>query len=363
MTEDELFGTARNIISAILAKIHTLEWTQTLLDNPVSDVTLDLNWYGLQTVASGYFKGWLSSLVKGAIKYVIDDKVPSVFGTNYTTEQTLFNTPFYMTEEFVSVYRMHTLLPDEMILEGGETFSLQELAFTDARKLVADPSKTTATLLQAFARAPAQTLSLKNYPKSLFNLQIGNGEKINLAEIDISRDRARGIPRYNVSIIVDWRILPFLLITFNTSYPKMHVLSHHSRWSTLPQDARRQLLLTPYKSIDDLTSDEDEREMLKSVYTDIEQVDFFVGCLADKDRPEGFAFGIVPYHIFVVMASRRLLSDRFFQEGLTEENYSEIGLTYLMETTFHDILSRQFPNIKDKIPRNPFSNNWEFELV
>ena len=133
--------------------------------------------------------------------------------------------------------------------------------------------------------------------------------------------------------------------------------------STLPQDARRQLLLTPYKSIDDLTSDEDEREMLKSVYTDIEQVDFFVGCLADKDRPEGFAFGIVPYHIFVVMASRRLLSDRFFQEGLTEENYSEIGLTYLMKTTFHDILSRQFPNIKGTIPRNPFSNEWEFELV
>jgi len=217
MTEDELFGTARNIISATLAKIHTLEWTQTLLDNPVSDVTLDLNWYGLQTVASEYFKGWPSSLVKGAIKYVIDDKVPSVFGTNYTTEQTLFNTPFYMTEEFVSVYRMHTLLPDEMILEGGKAFSLQELAFTDARKLVADPSKTTATLLQAFARTPAQTLSLKNYPKSLYNLQIGNGEMINLAEIDISRDRARGIPRYNVSIIVDWRILPHSSLSLSLS--------------------------------------------------------------------------------------------------------------------------------------------------
>jgi hypothetical protein len=130
----------------------------------------------------------------------------------------------------------------------------------------------------------------------------------------------------------------------------------------LCQDARRLLLLTPYKSMDDLTSDKEELKLLKSVYTDIEQVDFLVGCLVDKDRPDGFAFGIVPYYIFVVMASRRLLSDRFFQEGLTEENYSEIGVRYLMETNFHDILARQFPNMKNTIPRNPFSNDWEFEL-
>lgn len=131
----------------------------------------------------------------------------------------------------------------------------------------------------------------------------------------------------------------------------------------ISQDARRQLLLQPYKSIDDLTSDREERRLLKSVYSDIEQVDFMVGCLADKDRPEGFAFGIVPYYIFVVMASRRLLSDRFFQEGLTEENYSEFGIQYLTETSFRDILARQFPEMKDDIPSNPFSNDWAFGVV
>ena len=60
-----------------------------------------------------------------------------------------------------------------------------------------------------------------------------------------------------------------------------------------------------------------------SIYGDIDQVDFMVSCLVDKERPEGFAFGIVPYHIFVVMASRRLFSDRFFQEGFTAEYYTE----------------------------------------
>ena len=145
-------------------------------------------------------------------------------------------------------------------------------------------------------------------------------------------------------------------------FPHFISLYIYSLYDELCQDARRQLLLTPYKSIDELTSDKEERKMLKSVYTDIEQVDFLVGCLADKDRPDGFAFGIVPYYIFVVMASRRLLSDRFFQEGLTEENYSKIGVSYLMEATFHDILARQFPDMKNKIPINPFSNEWDFEL-
>jgi hypothetical protein len=110
---------------------------------------------------------------------------------------------------------MHPLLPDEMKLEGGKTLSLQELAFTDARNLVSDSTKTTATLLRAFARTPAQALSLKNYPKSLFNLQIGDGKTINLAEIDIARDRERGIPRYNVRdtvvfLVWNWNCLFYL---------------------------------------------------------------------------------------------------------------------------------------------------------
>ena len=98
-----------------------------------------------------------------------------------------------------------------------------------------------------------------------------------------------------------------------------------------------------------------------SIYSDIKQVNFMVGCLVDKERPEGFAFGIIPYHIFVVMASRRLLSDRFFQEGMTAENYSTWGLNYVKTQTFQSILERHFPELDGtKIPANPFSNEWEW---
>ena len=93
---------------------------------------------------------------------------------------------------------MHSLLPDEMKVEGGKTLTLQEMAFNDARDLVSEKASATKTLLKLFARTPAQKLSLKNYPKSLYNLCIGNGDVINLAEIDISCDRERGIPRDNV---------------------------------------------------------------------------------------------------------------------------------------------------------------------
>jgi len=197
---------------------------------------------------------------------------------------------------------------------------LGRITFRDARKLI--PDKTTRTFLEAFAQTPARALSLSNYPRQLYNLRIGNRQKINLAEIDLQRDRERNLPRYN--------------------------------------DARRQLFLEPYSSLDDLTDDKDEQSLLKSVYDDIEQVDFMVGCLVDKERPEGFAFGVVPFFIFIVMAARRLMSDRFFQEGLNAENYTPWGLNYVNTNNFNTILERHFPDLQGTIPENPFSNDWSF---
>lgn len=257
-------------------------------------------------------------------EYIDSLKVPSVGANQFGTNLTLLNTTFSMTEEFVAVYRMHPLLPDKLNIEG-QNFTLNEFAFKDARSLVASTGSntTTKTLLKSLSQTPARILSLRNYPYELYGLDVpGRSEKLNLAEIDITRDRERNLPRYN--------------------------------------DARRQLLLEPYTSLSDLTNDSEELELLMSVYSDIEEVDFMVGCLVDKERPEGFAFGIVPYHIFVVMATRRLLSDRFFQEGMTEENYSPWGLNYVQTQTFQSILERHFPELDGKIPANPFSNEWEW---
>src|SRR5690606_24857637 len=47
MTEDELFGTAQLVVSALIAKIHTVEWTPAIIAHPVLKVAMRANWWGL----------------------------------------------------------------------------------------------------------------------------------------------------------------------------------------------------------------------------------------------------------------------------------------------------------------------------
>jgi Animal haem peroxidase len=311
LTDDEKFEVARLCISATLAKIHTVEWTPTLLDNLALKMTMYNQWFGVVETAKKILPNWQSVLFSPIYKRII---APS-FG-KFSTKDTLYNTSFFITEEFISVYRMHPLLPESLTVEDGTTYSLPDMTFVDARQL--QPVKTTSTFLKALCVSPARALALQNYPAPLYDLQVPGRGTLNLAALDIQRDRERGLPRYN--------------------------------------DARRQLLLEPYKKLGDLTDNPEELALLKSVYTDIEQVDFLVGSLVDKDRPDGFAFGIVPFHIFVVMASRRVFSDRFFQEDFNDLHYTKWGVNYVNDIDLRTILNRHFPEYKNIIPENPFMN-------
>lgn len=68
MTDDELFETARLCLSAVLAKIHTIEWTPTLLDNEISTFGLNVNWHGLTGTADNEF----SDLQVSAYQWLLD---------------------------------------------------------------------------------------------------------------------------------------------------------------------------------------------------------------------------------------------------------------------------------------------------
>jgi hypothetical protein len=61
--EEELFQKARLVVSATIAKIHTLEWTPTILGlNPVLSSGMDINWHGLSSdlpIPSGFVTGIL----------------------------------------------------------------------------------------------------------------------------------------------------------------------------------------------------------------------------------------------------------------------------------------------------------------
>ncbi|CAN0555694.1 unnamed protein product, partial [Ectocarpus sp. 12 AP-2014] len=44
---EEIFRKARLGVSAIVAKVHTIDWTVELLKNPILRTAMRANWYGI----------------------------------------------------------------------------------------------------------------------------------------------------------------------------------------------------------------------------------------------------------------------------------------------------------------------------
>ena len=97
--DEALFQRARLIVAAVLAKIHTLEWTTAILGHPVLQIAMGVNWWGL---AGERITKTLGRLSKSEL-------VSGIMGGD--TDH--FGVPYAMAEEFVGVYRMHPLIPDD----------------------------------------------------------------------------------------------------------------------------------------------------------------------------------------------------------------------------------------------------------
>jgi hypothetical protein len=61
----------------------------------------------------------------------------------------------------------------------------------------------------------------------------------------------------------------------------------------------------------------------------IEDVDALVGWLAEFVRPHGFAISETQFQVFMLNASRRLFSDRFFTSSFRAEFYSHLGVNWV----------------------------------
>ena len=111
---------------------------------------------------------------------------------------------------------------------------------------------------------------------------------------------------------------------------------------------RRLLHLKPAKDFADLTDDPAMRATLQDLYGDIEQVDTIVGMFAEK-RPEGFGFSDTAFRIFLLMASRRLNSDRFLTDDFTPEVYSPAGYRWVVENDMTSVLLRHYPQLRSSL--------------
>src|SRR5207249_2638318 len=45
--DEQIFSTARLVNAALMAKIHTVEWTPAILPNPALKIGMNANWWGL----------------------------------------------------------------------------------------------------------------------------------------------------------------------------------------------------------------------------------------------------------------------------------------------------------------------------
>jgi hypothetical protein len=84
----------------------------------------------------------------------------------------------------------------------------------------------------------------------------------------------------------------------------------------------------------------------------VEQVDLLVGMLAETPPP-GFGFSDTAFRVFILMASRRIKSDRFLTTDFTPEVYTQVGIDWIENNGMTSVLLRHFPELAPALHRVP----------
>lgn len=297
-SDEEIFQHARLVNAALMAKIHTVEWTPAIINNPATVRALRGDWWGLQGERLNRLFGRFSDheLISGTVG----------------APTRLFGVPYALTEEFVAVYRMHPLIPDDYVFRSAadhrHLLERDFMGVAQRQALEVAEQVPTADLFYSFGVAHPGALSLHNFPRGLQNYQRPDGRMQDLAATDILRTRELGVPRYT---------------------------------------AFRELFhLRPVRSFEQLTDNREWSQQLRDVYDgDIDRLDLMVGMFAEP-KPGGFAFSDTAFRVFVLMATRRLTSDRFFTSDFTPRVYTRIGLDWIADNDMSSVILRHFPSLR-----------------
>jgi hypothetical protein len=308
LSDQDLYDKARLVNAALMAKIHTVDWTPAIIAHPTTVLALRTNWYGL-----------LGERFDKAFGRITSDEVIRGIPGSPTNHH---GVPYSLTEEFVAVYRMHPLIPDEFIFRSvdddrvlGE-HELPDVGVLHVRERLSEVSM--ADLFYSFGRSHPGAITLHNYPKYLQHFNRADGSLIDLAAIDVLRVRERGVPRYN--------------------------------------EFRRLFHMNPVSSFEELTDNPVWAEELRRIYGDVERVDLMIGMYAEP-KPKGFGFSDTAFRVFILMASRRLESDRFFTRDFRPEVYTQAGFDWVNDNTMRTVLLRHFPELGPALQgvENPFA--------
>jgi hypothetical protein len=208
------------------------------------------------------------------------------------------------------------------------TLKMEDVAFTKSRT----PFQRGTTFADAFYSFGINfpgAITHNNYPEFLRRLPDPADPALtrDMGTVDILRDRERGVPRYNA----------------------------FRRMLRLPAAATFGELVGGGEGSGNSNDDDDSgrlaRELADVYGGDVERVDALVGCHCEPVVP-GFGFSETAFRVFIVMASRRLKSDRFIAGQWDEGTYTGEGMRWVQDTTMKDVLGRHFPELTDVLKKS-----------
>ena len=329
--DEEIFQTARLVNAAILAKIHTVEWTPAILANETLKKGMKINWYGAlnpNTHTKTFQKIPVISKLAAKTDFFTAIKSGYLLGGIVGDKKNDFGVPYSITEEFTSVYRLHSLLPEKLVLKNESNKSIvEEVPFIETRNEKSYSimeNYNTKDLFYSFGTQLPGQLVLNNFPEFMRDLKIPGYGSMDVGMVDIIRDRERATPRYN--------------------------------------QFRRAIGLKPINTYRDFFHpnkelDEKQKNVIKKfeqVYgfdangnDNVEMIDLLVGTLAEDVRPKNFGFGETMFQIFILMASRRLMADPYFTDYYNSEHYTSAGLQWIdQQGTLAQVIGRHMPELK-----------------
>jgi Animal haem peroxidase len=361
ISADELFEIARLVVSAEIAKIHTIEWTTQMLYNEPLYLAMNANWSGLlqkhplaekaleQVVErlakaeSNKSTDWYSAFAAGPGIFGLGSDKPDINGGVHH-----FGSPFNFPEEFINAYRLHSMVPDLIELRNLKDDSnviRGKIAVVNTLR-----GKATETMRRygianwalSMGRQRVGALALHNHPLFLQNLEIPRLKsatgKIDVLALDIIRDRERGIPRYN-----EFRRQYGLkqLTGFNDFIdPRLRADSPErvgqQQDAVLLREIYGQhrcddskIITTAQKNGDGSAINDCLGQPNGTLVDNIEDLDTMVGWLAESTRPHGFAISETQLQVFILNASRRLFSDRFLTSSFRPAFYTDFGVQWV----------------------------------
>ncbi|TMI76923.1 MAG: hypothetical protein E6H05_02660 [Bacillati bacterium ANGP1] len=285
MTNDELYHTARLIVAAEIAKIHTLEWTAQMTSDPVSAEFVRRIW---------------------------DERVgdPNAYRPDRN---------YAVSEEFLSSYVLHEIVPPMFSVVDASGREVERLAFLNDLFGLGGQKKLRqygpAQLFQSFGRNPMgliypfnvsdQLRRFRGFESLVATHPPDDAGYLDLAAIPVARDRDARVPKYN--------------------------------------DLREALNEPRLTRIEDISSDPEVVAALKELYASVDDIEYIVGFKAES-RPSTWGLTYTQVNAFLPVVVYRLLADRFYTKDYRPEIYTKYGIERLRTVKLYDIIKQHFPS-------------------